>query len=407
MNGVTGIAPLHDLHTALIEDYTDHVDEAKASFQRVLAGPQSPTWRVAELAGNFYERHGDTADAKQVYQKIDGQQGTIDVATAGLARLAKATVPPRVIAAPADGAAEAMFDLAGLLNVPETMDAALIYARLALDLAPHFALAQMLVGEIRDAQERPAEALALYQAVDPKSPYAWMAQLRAALELDALARTDAAVAKLKALAAERPTRSEPLIEEGDILRSHKRFAEAVGAYDEAAKRIRQPQQDDWRIFYSRGVAEERSDNWPGAEADLKRALALQPNQPLVLNYLGYSWIDRGENFDDALGMIKHAVDLRPNDGYIVDSLGWAYFRVHDFEHATEYLERAIELLPEDPTINDHLGDAYWRMGRVAEARYQWNRALQFQPEADEVKGIQSKLDHGLGALPSSASVNGG
>jgi Flp pilus assembly protein TadD len=287
------------------------------------------------------------------------------------------------------------------------MDAALIYARLALDLSPHFALAQMLVGEIRDAQERPAEALALYQAIDPQSPYAWMAQLRAALELDALDRTDEAVAKLKSLAADRPTRSEPLIELGDILRSHKRFAEAVSAYDEAATRIPHPQPDDWRLFYSRGVAEERSNNWPRAEADLKQALALQPNQPLVLNYLGYSWIDRGENLNDALGMIKHAVDLRPNDGYIVDSLGWAYFRLHDFDHATEYLERAIELLPADPTINDHLGDAYWRAGRQAEARYQWQRALQFQPEADEIKGIQAKLDHGLSALPSSASVNGG
>jgi tetratricopeptide (TPR) repeat protein len=407
MNGVSGIAPLHDLHTALVEDYTDHVDEAKASYQHLLSGSQAPTWRVAELAGNFFERHGDTADAKQIYQRIGSEQGTIDVTTAGLDRIAKGIVPARVIATPADGAAEAMFDLAGLLNVPETMDAGLIYARLALDLAPHFALAQMLVGEIRDAQQRPAEALALYQAVDPKSPYAWMAQLRAALELDALDRTDEAIAKLKALAAERPTRSEPLIELGDLLRSHKRFAEAVAAYDQAASRIPNPESDDWRLYYSRGVAEERSNDWARAEADLKKALALQPNQPLVLNYLGYSWIDKGENLGDALGMIKHAVDLRPNDGYIVDSLGWAYFRLHDFDHATEYLERAIELLPEDPTINDHLGDAYWRSGRLAEARYQWRRALQFQPENDEIQGIETKLDHGLGALPSSASVNGG
>jgi tetratricopeptide (TPR) repeat protein len=407
MNGVNGIAPLHDLHTALIEDYTDRVDEAKASFQHVLAGPQSPTWRVAELAGNFYERHGDKDMARQIYQKVGGAQSTIDVATAGLARLQKGIVPPRVIATPADGAAEAMFDLAGLLNVPETMDAALIYARLALDLSPHFALAQMLVGEIRDAQERPTEALALYEGVDPQSPYAWMAQLRAALELDAQDHTDQAAAKLKSLAAERPTRSEPLIELGDVLRSHKRFAEAVSAYNEAAKRMPNPSPDDWRLFYSRGIAEERANNWPGAEADLKKALSLQPNQPLVLNYLGYSWIDRGENLNDALGMIKRAVDLRPNDGYMVDSLGWAYFRLNDFEHASEYLERAIELLPEDPTINDHLGDAYWRTGRLAEARYQWKRALQFQPDTDEVKGIQGKLDHGLRALPSSASVNGG
>ena len=407
MNGVNGIAPLHNLHTALVQDYTDHVDEAKASFQQLLAGSQAPTWRVAELAGNFFERHRDSADAKKIYERVGSEQGTIDVTTAGLDRLAKGTVPPRVIATPADGAAEAMFDLAGLLNVPETMDAALIYARLALDLAPRFALAQMLVGEIRDAQQRPAEALALYESVDAHSPYAWMAKLRAALELDALDRTDEAISRLKALAAERPTRSEPLIELGDILRSHKRFAEAVGAYDQAAARISDPKPEDWRLFYSRGVAEERSSDWPRAEADLKKALALQPNQPLVLNYLGYSWIDKGENLSDALGMIKHAVDLRPNDGYIVDSLGWAYFHLHDFDHATEYLERAIELLPEDPTINDHLGDAYWRAGRLSEARYQWRRALQFQPEADEIQGIETKLDQGLGALPASKSARGG
>ncbi len=405
MNGVNGIAPLHDLHTALIEDLTDHIDEAAAAYQKLTGGTQPPTWRVAELAGNFYERHNRAEDAKRLYERVADQQGTVDVASAGLARIAKGTIPPRVIATPADGAAEGMFDLAGLLNEPATVDAALVYARLALDLSPHFALAQMLVAEIRDGQERPSEALALYEAVDPQSPYAWMAQLRAALELDTLGRTDEGISRLKALAAARPTRAEPLIELGDILRSHERFGDAVAAYNDAAARTPNPKADDWRLFYSRGVAEERSGNWPKAEADLQYALKLQPDQPLVLNYLGYSWIDKGENLNDALGMIRHAVDLRPNDGYIVDSLGWAYFRLKDFDHATQYLERAIELLPEDPTINDHLGDAYWRDGRLAEARYQWKRALQFQPEATEVKGIETKLDRGLSAQP--PSVSGG
>jgi tetratricopeptide (TPR) repeat protein len=404
MNGVNGIAPLHDLHTALIEDFTDRIDDAAASYQKLIAGPQAPTWRLAELAGNFYERHDRAEDAKHLYERVASEQGTVDVASAGLARIAKGTIPPRVIASPTDGAAEGMFDLAGLLNDPATVDAALVYARLALDLSPHFALGQMLVGEIRDGQNRPAEALALYQAVDPQSPYAWMAQLRAALELDTLGRTDEAVSRLKALAAARPTRAEPLIELGDILRAHQRFADAVAAYDDAVARTPNPSIDDWRLFYSRGVAEERSGDWPRAEADLKHALQLQPNQPLVLNYLGYSWIDKGQHLEEALDMIRHAVDLRPNDGYVVDSLGWAYFRLKDFDHATQYLERAIELLPEDPTINDHLGDAYWRDGRLAEARYQWKRALQFQPEANEVKGIETKLDHGLNAQP---AVSGG
>jgi tetratricopeptide (TPR) repeat protein len=403
IGGTNGLQPLRDLHAALLADFADQIDEASAAYGKLIGGAQAPTWRIAELAGNFFERHGRSEEALRLYERTAGQQGYTDVAALGIARISQGVVAARVIATPADGASEGLFDLAGLLNQRETVDAALVYARLALDLSPNFALAQLLIGEIRDNEARPADALALYQAVDPKSPYNWMARLRAALELDALDRTDEAVSQLKVMASERPNRAEALIELGDILRSHKRFGEAATAYDGAIARTPQPQAGDWRIFYSRGVALERSGQWPRAETDLKHALSLQPEQPLVLNYLGYSWIDKGQNLHDALGMIQRAVQLRPNDGYIVDSLGWAYFRLGDFTQATHYLERAIELLPEDPTINDHLGDAYWRSGREAEARFQWRRALQFQPEAGDVKGIQAKLDHGLGTLPETVS----
>ncbi len=399
VGGTTGLQPLADLHTALIADYADHVDEASAAYEKLIGGRQPPTWRVVELAGNFLERHGRAAEARSLYERSGNQPGVSDMSATAMVRVDQGAVPPRLIASPADGAAEGLFDLAGLLNQRDTADAALVYARLALDLAPRFALAQLMIAEIRDSENRPADALALYQSVDPKSPFSWMARLRAALELDALDRTDEAVAQLRAMAAERPKNAEPLVELGDILRAHKRFGEAATAYDGALARTPNPKASDWRLFYSRGVALERSGEWSRAEADLKHALALQPDQPLVLNYLGYSWIDRGDNLRDALGMIQRAVQLRPDDGYIVDSLGWAYFRLGDFPQATHYLERAIELLPEDPTINDHLGDAYWRVNRQVEARFQWRRALQFQPEADEVKGIEAKLDHGLGAAP--------
>jgi tetratricopeptide (TPR) repeat protein len=402
VGGTNGLQPLRDLHAALIDDYADRVDDAAAAFGKLING-QPATWRVTELAGNFLERHGRSEEARRLYQRSADQQGLAEMAGVGIARIDKGIVPARLIASPADGAAEGLFDLAGLLNQRDTSDAALIYARLALDLSPKFALAQLLIGEIRGAEDRSNEALALYQSVDPNSPFHWMARLRAALELDTIGRTDEAVTQLRAMAAERPSRPEPLVELGDILRAHKRFAEAATAYDGAIGRTPNPQSGDWRLYYSRGVALERSGQWQRAEADLKHALDLQPDQPLVLNYLGYSWIDKGQNLKDALGMIQRAVQLRPNDGYIVDSLGWAYFRLGDYSQSTRYLERAIELLPQDPTINDHLGDAYWRSGRVAEARFQWRRALQFQPEADEVKGIQVKLEHGLGALPETVS----
>jgi len=151
----------------------------------------------------------------------------------------------------------------------------------------------------------------------------------------------------------------------------------------------------WALFYDRGVALERSGQWDRAEADLLHALEMRPDQPLVLNYLGYSWIDRGENLERGLKMIEKAVELRPEDGYIVDSLGWAHYRMRDYAGAVEYLEKATELVPEDPTINDHLGDAYWQTGRLVEARYQWRRALQFGPQEDEVKPIEAKLERGL------------
>jgi tetratricopeptide (TPR) repeat protein len=406
VGGSTGLQPLADLHTALIDDYAGRIDAASAAYEKLIAGSQPPTWRAAELTGNFFERHGRAGDARRLYQRSAAARGAADVAAMGIARIDHGVVPAPLIASPKDGAGEALFDLAGLLNQRETTDAALVYARLALDLSPRLALAQLMVAEIRDSEGRPGDALALYQAVDPTSPYSWMARLRAALELDVLDRTDEAVSQLKAMAAERPANAAVLVELGDILRAHKRFSEAVAAYDQAIARTPHPLGPDWRLFYSRGVALERAGQWPRAEADLKHALALEPDQPLVLNYLGYSWIDRGENLHDALGMIRRAVALRPEDGYIIDSLGWAYFRLGDYKQATHYLERAIELLPEDPTINDHLGDAYWRVDRQAEARFQWRRALQFQPAADEVKGIEAKLEHGLAATKPEA-VRGG
>jgi tetratricopeptide (TPR) repeat protein len=394
MGNARGLGPLKLLHETLIADVTDQTAKADAGYRKLVAVETPPTLRVAQLAGNFYERHGEADAARALYQSVAASDDS-DVAASGLARLGQGAKPDRVVASPADGAAEAMFDLASLLNERETLDAGLVYARLALDLKPDFTLAQLLAGEMREAQDREAAALELYRAVDAKSPFAWTARLRAALALDALSRTDEARATLEAMATERPDRSEALIELGDIERSHSRFTEAASAYSRGLDRIHDANPRNWRIYYSRGVAYERAGDWPRAEADLKHALELQPDQPLVLNYLGYTWIDKGENIDQAMKMIQRAVELRPTDGYIVDSLGWAYYRLGDYARATQTLERAIELVPEDPTINDHLGDAYWRNERLGEARFQWRRALQFKPEADEVKKIEAKLDRGL------------
>lgn len=407
LDQLRGVQMLKDLHTALIADYAGRIDAAAAAYKRAIGGQQHLTWRTVELAGNFYERHQRSAEARRLYEQLGGGDQGAELTGDALARIARGEIPPPVVATPQDGIAEALFDLASVLDQPETLDASLVYARLALDLRPDFPLAQLLIAEIDEDQQLTADALAQYRAVDPKSPLGWTARLRAANALDALGRTDEAVTELRRMAAERPQDPEPLVELGDILRGRSRFADAVTAYDAAIARLGTVGPQQWRLFYSRGAALERAGQWPQAERDLKHALELQPDQPLVLNYLGYSWIDRGEHLEDGLKMVQRAVELRPDDGYIVDSLGWAYYRLGDFPHAVRFLEKALELLPEDATINDHLGDAYWQEGRLVEARYQWRRALLFKPEADQVKVIQTKLDRGIAKLPAATSARGG
>jgi Flp pilus assembly protein TadD len=394
------------LHRALIADYADRINAAARDYEALTRNVARLTWRTVEIAGNFDERHQRVAAARRLYLSLkrDVQSGA--VVDDALARMAAGRIPPRVVVSPQDGAAEVLFDLASLLNQGETLDAALFYTRLALYLRPRFPIARLLLAEIRDEQDHAREALALYGAVDPTSPLAWSARLREAAILDQLGETETAIALLRRLATERPAEREPWIELGDILRGHNRFAEAVTAYDAALARTHPIEPDDWRLYYSRGVALERSKRWPRAEADFRHALKLEPDQPLVLNYLGYSWIDQGVHLDEALHMVERAVELRPNDGYIVDSLGWAYYRLGNYAKATENLERAIELEPEDPTINDHLGDVYWRTGRRLEARYQWNRALEFKPDSSEATKIDAKLEHGLVA-PGAPPANGG
>jgi Flp pilus assembly protein TadD len=171
--------------------------------------------------------------------------------------------------------------------------------------------------------------------------------------------------------------------------------EAAASYDQAIAAIGIPQRDNWTMFYFRGVCYERSNQWPKAEADFKKALELYPDQPMVLNYLGYSWVDQGLNLEEAFKMLRRAVELQPNDGYIVDSLGWAHFKLGQYSEAAETLEKAINLKPSDPGINDHLGDAYWRVNRRIEAHFQWNHARDMGPDPGNLPAILKKIEVGL------------
>jgi tetratricopeptide (TPR) repeat protein len=399
-----GFAPLKDFQLGLLYDFAGNAPKAEEYYKKTLDATGQLNWRLTDAMANFYRRHGRPDQAQAIYKRFVKENPGSELAESVLA-MKPAGTPPPLIGSARDGLAEALFDLASVVNRPETMDLALIYDRCALELRPHLAVAELLLADILSAEDEPKQSLAILAGIPANSPYAWSAQLRVAANLETLGRIDEAVAQLQAMAAKSPDRASAEIQLGDLLRGQKRFSEAATAYSEAIRRLKAADMPPhWSIYYSRGIAYERSGQWNLAEADLEHALELKPDQPLVLNYLGYSWIDRGEKLKRGLKMIEQAVSLRPEDGYIVDSLGWAHYRLGDYASAVEYLEKAVELVPEDPTINDHLGDAYWKTGRLVEARYQWRQALQFKPDKEDVKPIEAKLG---GGLPAAATRAGG
>ncbi|HEV2099155.1 MAG TPA: tetratricopeptide repeat protein [Stellaceae bacterium] len=390
-----GFAPLKYFQLGLLYEFAGKPDKAEGYFKQTLDTTGQLNWRLTDAMANFYQRSGRPDQAEAIYKRFIKENTGSELAEA-LITAKPVRTPPPLVASAADGFAEALFDLASVVNQPETTDLALLYVRLALDLKPQFPVGQLLLADILSGENKPQESLAVLAAIPANSRYSWSAQLRIAANLETIGRIDEAVAELRVMAAKEPSRTSAEIQLGDLLRGQKRFSESADAYSEAIRRLKAAgTAPSWSLYYSRGIAFERSDQWNRAEADLEHALELKPDQPLVLNYLGYSWIDRGQQLKRGLQMIEKAVALRPEDGYIVDSLGWAHYRLGDYTAAVEYLEKAVELVPDDPTINDHLGDAYWKSGRTTEARYQWRQALQFKPDQEDIKPIEAKLDSGL------------
>jgi tetratricopeptide (TPR) repeat protein len=402
----SGFETLHKLHEAMIYELAGKAGKAEAAYRAALGDdPANAATRVIRAYGAFLERAGRASEARALYDKYQGADIDGLLFEDARNRLAEGRKPEPRIASAADGMAEGFFDIASLLPKERAGEIVLIYCRLALYLRPDYPLAELLLGDLYDTFGRYAEAVDIYRGIDKAGAYGWAAQLRLSQDLYEVGDAEGAVSLLRKMAAERQDRSDALIRLGNILRYEERFKESVAAYDEAVARIGQLKADDWTILYSRGIALEQSGEWDRAEKDLLKALELEPNQPYVLNYLGYSWVEQGKNLDRARNMLERAVAQRQDDGYIVDSMGWALYKLGEFSDAVTYLERAVALRPQDPVINDHLGDAYWRVGRQGEARIQWQRVLGLEPEDDLRKTVEQKLQEGLSA-PKSGGGNG-
>ncbi|MGY3610523.1 MULTISPECIES: tetratricopeptide repeat protein [unclassified Bradyrhizobium] len=391
-----------DLHAGMILELSGKEKDAGTRFERAYKLDDSML-RIVDEYARWSSRNKDAAAATSLYEAFDKKLPRHPLVQEGI-REAKAgkKLSPLVDSAQS-GAAEALYGIGATLTRRGGEDLALVYLQLALYLQPNHPLALLSLADLYESVKKPQMAIKIYERMPASSPLKRNAQIQLATDLDAADRSDEAIKILKELTAESPKDIEAIMALGNIERGRKKFADCAGTYTQAIDAM--PTAGDknaWVTYYYRGICEERSKQWTKAEADMRKALEMQPEQPHVLNYLGYSWIDQGINLDEGMKMIKRAVEQRPDDGYIVDSLGWAYYRIGNYDEAVKQLERAIDLKPEDPTINDHLGDAYWRVGRTLEAKFQWAHARDLKPEADELPKIEAKIENGL---PEDASNN--
>ncbi len=394
LSALSGAEGMGAFHAALISDLLGQRDAAEASYKKALSiNPGSP--RVIEAYANFLERMGRTGEATAQYAKFAANPMLGLVAERGLARIAAGKKPDPLIGSAQDGVAEALFGIAGPLTDQASAEVSILYLRMALYLRPDLAMAQLMLADRFEALHKYDEAIAVYAKVDKASPYYRMAAVQSAVDRGRLDQTNEAIRQLRILAEAKPGDAETWITLGDSYRDANRYDDAIDAYTKAEKANGAPSKKDWPLFYARAMAEDKARHPDKAEADLNTALKLSPEQPELLNYLGYTWVDQNKRIPEALTMLEKARMLRPYDGYIVDSVGWAYYRLGRYDDAAQTLEAAVLLVPGDATINDHFGDALWKAGRKMEARFQWNHALTFSEDDSEKASIEHKLKSGL------------
>ena len=385
-----------NFHRALISDIAGKKQEAAAAYEHSFK-QESPTLRIPLAYARHAASEGDLKLARTI---LDGQTDKSQDEPHVLVRDLRDQIDSGkkvslLINTPAEGMAEAFYGLGELLTGEGGVSMGVLYLQMALYVVPDHAFALATLASAYESMRRYDDAITVYNRIPKDTALQGAIEIRKAFDLNSLDRVDEAKATLDKLAAEISTDLKPLDALGNIMRSRKRYGEAVDYYTRAAALLPNPTKRHWSLFYSRGTSYERLKNWPAAEADLQKALKLYPDQPLALNYLGYSWVDQNRNLKQGMALIERAVALKPGDGYIVDSLGWAHFKLGNYKDAVRFLERAVEITPQDPVLNDHLGDALWRVGREREARFQWDQALTLEPEPEDVDKIKKKLTDGL------------
>ncbi len=386
-------------HRALMLSAAKRYDEATPLFTALLTGEARAVVRLRVAGAAALQAAHKDADAKALLVK-GGSDPALDAA---LKRLDAGRSLEAGPTEPRQGVALLVARLAGDLAREKPVPLALVFARVATFLSPETADTWLIAGDVLARSERPEAAIAAFAHISPKDPQAALAAIHRAAALSDLGR-DAEARKLFEAAANDPeATSDDWQRLGDFERKLNRNAAAAADYGHAISLGTPADPPGWMLYFLRGAAYEQSSDWAHAEPDLRAALALAPEEPTILNYLGYALLDRGLKLPEAQTLIATAAKLRPDDGFIADSLGWAYYRTGQYAKAVTTLEGAARLETGDATINEHLGDAYWRAGRRIEARFSWRAARDLSPTPEQGVRIAKKLDYGLDVATAQAA----
>ena len=377
-------------HLALLQNYHNKKKLAESTFEKHLAVFDLEKIRSLFFYDNFLNKHKNYKENKFISSFINKYS---DHSFAS--HLKNKNRLTYIIESPSQGISETIYNLAQTLYSQGMFETSLALAHTSLYLNPNNHIVNYLISQNLNSLQKKQSAISYLEKIPEESYISRNSNLTAAELYIDLGNYKIAEKYLNKLEKKYQNKSEILYKLGEINHIQKNYDDAIKYFSSAISQAKITDEKNWYLFYSRGMSYERSSKWDLAEKDFLYALELSPNQPLTLNYLGYSWIDLGKNIEEAHRLIIKAVSLRPNDGYFVDSLGWAYYRMGEYKKAVLELEKAVSLVPNDPIINDHLGDAMWRAGYKYEAVYQWKRALIYKPDNELENKIKFKLKKGL------------
>lgn len=390
------IKSLVNAQKAFIYQVKGQNDKAEDYYKKSF--DENISLRSAWMVGQFYEQQGKLDKAAAIYKQMVEKNPDAPLLKIALVRLQdQKTQKLHPVKTVQDGVAAALYDVASVLNQESSARIAVLYAQMAYHLTPDDPFVNLLLGDIFAGSLVKETAAEFYNKIDPQDDLYMLAQFRLASLYENMGDIDNALLVLGKMSGNPIVKRQALAEIADIYRRQEDFAQAVPYYTQVIEGIKKPQEGDWSIFYARAICLERNHQWEEAEKDLLKALKLSPDQPEVLNYLAYTWVDHGKNMQKALEMLQRALASAPQDPYIIDSVGWTLFRLGQYEQAVDYLETAVQGLPDDFTVNDHLGDAYWKVGRYIEAQFQWKRALKSVSEKDKAakQELNRKLDQDI------------